>query len=73
MAETRFHFPAEHKINGVTYDAEFQIIGKDAKNLASYCAAHSAGLSLMIKVDDTQPDDFFSKWVGKTEFTFDLN
>lgn len=32
-----------------------------------------AGLAVLVKVDDTQADDFFSQWVGKTEFTLDLS
>ena len=35
--ETRLHTPGEHTINGVGYDAEFQVVGYDKKKTGHYC------------------------------------
>jgi hypothetical protein len=56
VSEMRFHFPAEHAINGTTYDAEFQIVGDDVADTAYICTAKQAALSLMIKVDDSKAE-----------------
>ena len=60
-------------LNDTHYDAEFQLISKDFSGQTSYCTSGNAALSLLIKIDDSQTDDWFSSWVGKTDFKLDLN
>lgn len=51
--ETRLHQPAEHTIDGNTYDAEFQIFGRDTRNQAFFCQTGIAAISMLLKVDDS--------------------
>lgn len=73
VTEMRMHFPGEHVINDKTYDAEFQIITNTTAKEGFYCRGLLAAISLPITIDDSQPDEWFSKWVGKSSFDLDLS
>ena len=59
----RFHHPAEHKINGTTYDLEMQVFGKDLYGRHIICDGDSA-ISLFFNIDDSSTSDFFD-WQAK--------
>ena len=51
--ETRLHYPAEHSLDGVTYDAELQLMGVDIRNGAFFCEEGLGAISMLLKVDET--------------------
>ena len=59
----RFHHPAEHKINGTTYDLEMQVFGRDLYDRHIICDGNSA-ISLFFNIDDSSTSDFFD-WQAK--------
>jgi len=62
MDNIRFHSPAEHKINGTTYDVEMQIFGWDYYNRHVVCSGKGA-TSIFFNIDPDDPDtgnDFFN-------------
>lgn len=71
--ETRLHQPAEHSLDGVTYDAEFQLMGVDTRGQAFFCESGLAAISMLLKVDDTKTENpFWTTWLGQTSYNFDL-
>ena len=55
----RFHYPAEHMLNGTTYDLEMQIFGNDTYNRALACFSQHSAISVFFKLDDTSTNPFF--------------
>ena len=71
--ETRLHFPSEHTLNGVTYDAEFQIFGNELKNSVFWCEDQRAAITVFLTIDDSAEENpFWSSWAGKDTFSYDL-
>jgi hypothetical protein len=57
----RFHYPAEHLLNGTRYDLEMQIFGNDTFNRALGCFSHHAAVSILFQIDpNSSPHDFFA-------------
>jgi len=79
MDNIRFHSPAEHKINGTTYDVEMQIFGFDYYERSIVCSGKGA-TSIFFNIDPLDPDtgnDFF-KWqadatAGLSEVVLDMS
>jgi hypothetical protein len=64
----RFHYPAEHNINGDDpYDLEMQIHFTERYQRAQWCSSYKGALSLFFRVADTQDDDFWG-FVGHDTF-----
>lgn len=72
----RFHYPAEHVLNGTRYDLEMQIFGSDRFGRSLGCFSNNSAISIMFKIDDTKPNDFFA-WqadaTGGKALTIDLS
>ena len=73
----RYHHPAEHKINGTTYDLEMQIFGDDFYGRHAICSGQGA-VSILFTIDDTTSgSEFFTDWQSAATageaVTIDLN
>jgi len=52
IESVRFHHPAEHKINGTTYDLEMQIFAKDYYSRKVICMGEVGATSIFFKLGD---------------------
>jgi carbonic anhydrase len=54
----RFHYPAEHQLDGgVRHDLEMQIFHKDNNGKSFSCNGHIAALSVFFNLTDTSATD----------------
>ena len=74
ITETRFHYPAEHTLNGATFAAEFQIFGQEQKNSVFFCETGKAAISILLNIDDNATENaFWSSWASTDTFDYDLS
>mmetsp|Transcript_24352 Transcript_24352/g.33220 ORF Transcript_24352/g.33220 Transcript_24352/m.33220 type:complete len:246 (+) Transcript_24352:47-784(+) len=74
--EIRFHYPAEHTVNGTAYDLEMQIIF-NTNSKVLLCQAYQGALSVFFNIDDTAGDNAFFDWqsdaTAGNDITVDLS
>jgi hypothetical protein len=73
----RFHYPAEHVLNGTRYDLEMQIFGSDRFGRSLGCFSNNSAVSILFKIDDTVDANPFFSWQadadGTKPITLDLS
>lgn len=75
----RFHYPAEHKVNGTIYDVEMQIFGNDFYSRHVTCFSGVGATSIFFMVDPANPDvgnpffDWQADATAGNPVTIDLN
>ena len=57
----RFHYPAEHTINGTQYDLEMQIFGSDLARQSILCNGKGA-VSIFFQIDTEEEGNSFFDW-----------
>lgn len=69
----RFHYPAEHSLNGTRYDLEMQIFGGDRFGRSLGCFSNNSAVSIFFKIGDANSFfDWQSDATANNDVSIDL-